>query len=111
MGAGGEWEDVAEAPDAETEEPYEEEPTEAAREEAYDEEEPPRPAREPARAAGPPDRSVFAMLSGLGFFIVALLLVLGIRNLAPSVPAGPSAFLGVIVLRLALPGAIPFLCA
>ena len=109
MGAGGEWEDVAEAPDAETEEPYEEEPTEAAREEAYDEEEPPRPAREPARAAGPPDRSVFAMLSGLGFFIVALLLVLGIWNLAASVPAGAPAFVGVIVLGLVLAGVIPFL--
>jgi hypothetical protein len=49
------------------------------------------------------------MLSGLGFFIVALLLVLGVWNLAATVPAGAPAFFGVIVLGLIMATVIPYL--
>ncbi len=108
MGAEGEWEEVAEEPDAGTEEAYEEEPAEAEPEAEY-EEEPPRAGREPRRAVARPDKSVLAMLSGLGFFVVALLLVLGVWSLAATTPSGALAFVGVVALGLVLAVIIPYL--
>ncbi len=58
MAAEGEWEEVAEEPDADTGEVYEGETAEAEPEPAGDFERPPRYGREPPRAVGRPDRSV-----------------------------------------------------
>ncbi|MEK6911528.1 MAG: hypothetical protein AABX36_01830, partial [Candidatus Thermoplasmatota archaeon] len=72
MGAEGEWEDG----------PPDEEPVQEDSEEVYEEEiEPEIEEIEPEEAPSPPapatrvDRSVFATLSGLGFFVVVLLLL------------------------------------
>ena len=109
MGTGGEWEEVAEEPEPETEDAYGEEPPEAEPEAAYEEEEPARAVREPRRAVARPDKSVLAMLSGLGFFVVALLLVLGVWSLAATIPSGALAFVGVVALGLVLAVIIPYL--
>ena len=109
MAAQGDWEQVSEEPDANVEEAYDRQPVEAEPETAYEEREPERPEREPAGAVRRPDKSVLAMLSGLGFFIVALLLVLGVWNLAATVPVGAPEFVGVIALGLALAVIIPYL--
>lgn len=107
MGGEGEWEEVAEEPDAEGEEADAEEIPEAEPEPA--DEEPVREGREAPRAVGRPDRSVLATVSGLGFFIVALLLILGVWGLAASVPSGALTFGGVVVLGLILAAIIPYL--
>ena len=106
MGAEGEWEEVAEEPEAE--EAYEEETAEPEPEAVY--EEPPRYGREPTRAVSRPDKSVLAMVSGLGFFIVALLLVLGVWGLVATIPAeSRPSFGAVIVIGLVLTVIIPYL--
>jgi hypothetical protein len=105
MAAEGEWEEVAGEPDAEA--VYEDETAEPEPEAAY--EEPPRYGREPPRAVTRPDKSVLAMLSGLGFFVVALLLVLGVWGIAATVPDGGLAFGAVIVVGLVLTVVIPYL--
>lgn len=105
MGAEGEWEEVAEEPEAE--DAYEEEAAGPEPEAAY--EEPPRYGREPTRAVSRPDKSVLAMVSGLGFFVVALLLILGVWSLAAAVPAGGVAFGGVVAVGLVLTVIIPYL--
>ena len=107
MGAQGEWEDVAEEPDAESEEAYDQEPAEAEPE--YEEPEPVRRGRPTAAPLGRPDRSFLATLSGLGFFIVALLLVLGVWPLASNVPAGAPSFTGILAIGLVLAVIIPYL--
>ena len=107
MGTEGEWEDVAEETDAGTEEAYEDEPAEAESEAAYEEES--RPPREAPRPVARSDRSVLAMVSGLGFFIVAMVLVLGVWPLASTVPAGAPSFSGILVLGLILAVFIPYL--
>ena len=109
MAAQGDWEQVSEEPAADAEEGYEGEPVEAEAESTYEEPEGERGAREPMRGVTRPDKSVLAMLSGLGFFVVGLLLVLGVWTLASTVPVGAPAFLGVIVLGLILAFAIPYL--
>ncbi|GEM_PF-6365897 len=109
MAAEGEWEEVAEEPDADTGEVYEGETAEAEPEPAGDFERPPRYGREPPRAVGRPDRSVLAMLSGLGFFVVALLLVLGVWNLAGTVPSGALGFAAVVAAGMVLAVIIPYL--
>ncbi|TLZ72181.1 MAG: hypothetical protein E6K10_03040 [Methanobacteriota archaeon] len=106
MGAQGEWEEVAEEPEEEYEEPAPEEAPEAEVE--YAEEEPP-PSREPTRAVARPDKSVLAMLSGLGFFVAVLLLIFGVWNLSASVPAGAPAFTALVIVGLVLAIAIPYL--
>ena len=107
MGAQGEWEDVAEEPDAETEEAYDQEPVEAEPE--YEEPEPVRRGRPTPAPVGRPDKSFLATLSGLGFFIVALLLVLGVWPLASNVPAGAPSFTGILAIGLVLAVIIPYL--
>ena len=109
MAAQGDWEQVSEEPAVDAEEGYEGEPVEAEAESTYEEPEGERGAREPMRGVTRPDKSVLAMLSGLGFFVVGLLLVLGVWTLASTVPVGAPAFLGVIVLGLILAFAIPYL--
>ena len=100
MGGEGEWEEVAEEPQEEYEEGYEEAPAEAESE--YEEEEPGERPQEPARAVARPDKSVLAMLSGLGFFVAVLLLIFGVWNLSAAVPAGAAAFTGLTIVGLFL---------
>ena len=108
MGAQGEWEEVAEEqPDAETGEAYDQEPADAEPE--YEEAEPVRRGRPAAAPVGRTDRSFLAILSGLGFFIVALLLVLGVWPLASNVPAGAPSFTGILAIGLVLAVIIPYL--
>src|SRR2546425_12173967 len=105
MGGEGEWEEVAEEPQEEYEEGHEEAPAEAESE--YEEEEPGERPQEPARAVARPDKSVLAMLSGLGFFVAVLLLIFGVWNLSAAVPAGAAAFTGLTIVGLFLAIAIP----
>src|SRR2546427_11517171 len=108
MGAQGEWEEAAEEqPDAETGEAYDQEPADAEPE--YEEAEPVRRGRPAAAPVGRTDRSFLATLSGLGFFIVALLLVLGVWPLASNVPAGAPSFTGILAIGLLLAVIIPYL--
>jgi len=107
MGGQGEWEEVAEEPQEE----YEETPEEAAPEEEveYEEAEPSPPPWGPARSATRPDRSVLAMVSGLGFFVAVLLMIFGVWGVAGTSPAGAVTFTGLTVAGLGLATVIPYL--
>jgi len=107
MGGGGEWEEVAEGQDAEGEVVYEEEGE--AEPQQVDEEQRPGGYRGARPSGGRMDKSVLAMLSGLGFFVVALLLVLGVWSLAATVPAQAPAFTSVVVLGMVLAVIIQYL--
>src|SRR5437773_12517535 len=108
MAAQGDWEQVSEEPAADAEEEYEGEPVEADAESTYEQPEPARTAREPMRGVSRPDKSVLAMLSGLGFFVVGLLVVLAVWTFASTVPAAAPAFRGVIVPAPIHAFAIPY---
>jgi len=105
MAVEGEWEEVAEEPEA-GEEAYEDE---AGPEAAYDEAEPRRVRRERAPAVRRPDKSVLAMVSGLGFFVVVLLLGFGVWNLSATVPMGAPVYTGLTIVGLVLAIVIPYL--
>src|SRR3972149_7050778 len=99
MGSEGEWEDGppdAEPVQEESEEVYEEEAEPEGEIEEIQPEEAPSPPAPSARA----DRSVFATLSGLGFFVVVLLLLFTV------LPAGLGV-LGLTILGMAIGTAIP----
>src|SRR3990172_7686691 len=101
MGSEGEWEDGppdAEPVQEESEEVYEEEVEPEVEIEEIQPEEAPSPPAPSARA----DRSVFATLSGLGFFVVVLLLLFTV------LPAGLGV-LGLTILGMAIGTAIPYL--
>jgi len=101
MGSEGEWEDGppdAEPVQEESEEVYEEEVEPEVEIEEIEPEEAPSPPAPSARA----DRSVFATLSGLGFFVVVLLLLFTV------LPAGLGV-LGLTILGMAIGTAIPYL--
>lgn len=98
MAVEGEWEEVAEEPE-EGEEAYEDE---AGPEATYDEAEARRVRRERAPAVRRPDKSVLAMVSGLGFFIVVLLLGFGVWNLSATVPMGAPVYTGAPIGTVAL---------
>jgi hypothetical protein len=108
MGAEGQWEEVAEEPEEEYEEAYEEAPSGVEVVE-YEEEEPFELGREPTHAVARPDKSVLAMLSGLGFFVAVLVLIFGVWNLSATVRVGAAAFLGLTVVGLFLAILIPYL--
>jgi hypothetical protein len=107
MGAEGQWEEVAEEPEEGYEEAYEEAPSGVEVE--YEEEEPFELPREPTHAVARPDKSVLAMLSGLGFFVAVLVLIFGVWTLSATVRVGAAAFLGLTVVGLFLAILIPYL--
>ncbi len=106
MAVEGEWEEVAtEEPEGDTDEYGGEVGPDAA----PDEEEARRPSRPPGRPAGRGDKSVLAMASGLGFFVVVLLLGFGVWNLSAPVPMGAPAYTGLTIVGVVLAIAIPYL--
>lgn len=105
MGASGQWGELAEAPEEEYEEAPEEDLDELEVE--YEEERDVRP--EPARPVAHVDKSVFAMLSGLGFFVAILVLIFGVWNLSAAAPVGAPAFAGITIIGLFLAILIPYL--
>jgi hypothetical protein len=102
---GTDWEEVASEP----EEPEEAFEGEEGPEAAYDEREAPPVRREPVRPAGRQDKSVLAMVSGLGFFVVVLLLGFGVWNASAAVPTGPPAYTGLTIIGVVLAIVIPYL--